>query len=82
MFRLLSRPFVFPFVRLGWRLGNVVIGRLGNKMVVVAERQQPNEASSGARISPVSQPLQPVDLARRLGPAASSARRHGGPARR
>ena len=46
VFRLLSRPLIFPIVRIGWRLANGLIGRLGNKMVVVAERQQPNEASS------------------------------------
>jgi SAM-dependent methyltransferase len=40
MFRLLSGPFLFPIVRLGWRLANVLLGRWGNKMVVVAERVQ------------------------------------------
>lgn len=38
VFRLLSHPFIFPFVRAGWRAGNAVVGRVGNKMVVVAER--------------------------------------------
>ena len=44
-FRLLSRPLVFPIVRSGWRLANALLGRWGNKMVVVAERaevQAPN----------------------------------------
>jgi SAM-dependent methyltransferase len=36
---LLSRPFVFPIVRVGWRLANALLGRFGNKMVVVAERR-------------------------------------------
>jgi SAM-dependent methyltransferase len=40
VFRLLSRPLVFPIVSVGWRLGNVLLGRFGNKMVVVAERAQ------------------------------------------
>jgi SAM-dependent methyltransferase len=46
VFRLLSRPRIFPIVRIGWRLANGLIGRFGNKMVVVAERVQPNETSS------------------------------------
>jgi SAM-dependent methyltransferase len=41
VFRLLSRPFIFPIVRTGWRFANALIGRYGNKMVVVAERGQP-----------------------------------------
>ena len=41
VFRLLSRPFIFPIVRIGYRLANNLIGRFGNKMVVVAERGQP-----------------------------------------
>jgi glycosyltransferase involved in cell wall biosynthesis/SAM-dependent methyltransferase len=40
VFRLLSRPLVFPVVRLGWRVANALLGRWGNKMVVVAERAQ------------------------------------------
>jgi SAM-dependent methyltransferase len=40
VFRLLSRPVVFPIVRSGWRLANVLLGRFGNKFVVVAERDQ------------------------------------------
>ena len=40
VFSLLSRPFVFPIVRVGWRLANALLGRFGNKMVVVAERDQ------------------------------------------
>lgn len=38
VFTVLSRPFVFPFVRMGWRISNALLGRFGNKMVVVAER--------------------------------------------
>ena len=37
-FRLLSRPPLFAIVRGSWRLANALIGRFGNKMVVVAER--------------------------------------------
>ncbi len=40
VFSLLSRPFVFPIVRVGWGLTNTLLGRFGNKMVVVAERNQ------------------------------------------
>jgi hypothetical protein len=40
MLSLLSRPVVFPIVRVGWRLANALIGRFGNKMVLVAERDQ------------------------------------------
>jgi len=40
VFDLLSRPLVFPVVCLGWRLANALLGRFGNKMVVVAERTQ------------------------------------------
>ena len=43
VFRLLSRPLVFPFVRTAWRLANGLIGRWGNKMVVVAERETPTD---------------------------------------
>ncbi len=39
VFSLLSRPFVFPIVRVGWRFANALLGRFGNKMVVVAERR-------------------------------------------
>jgi SAM-dependent methyltransferase/uncharacterized protein YbaR (Trm112 family) len=38
VFRMLSHRLIFPFVRWGWRLGNAVLGRVGNKMVVVAAR--------------------------------------------
>jgi glycosyltransferase involved in cell wall biosynthesis/SAM-dependent methyltransferase len=49
VFSLLSRPFVFPLVRVGWRLANTLLGRFGNKMVVVAERA---EAASAGGQSP------------------------------
>jgi glycosyltransferase involved in cell wall biosynthesis/SAM-dependent methyltransferase len=39
VFRLLSRPIIFPAVRVGWRVANALIGRFGNKMVVIAERR-------------------------------------------
>jgi len=38
VFGVLSRPVVYPFVRLAWRFTNALVGRFGNKMVVVAER--------------------------------------------
>ena len=38
-FRLLSRPGIFPIVRVGWSIANKLVGRFGNKMVVVAERE-------------------------------------------
>ncbi len=40
VFSLLSRPFVFPVVRVGWRVANALLGRFGNKMMVVAEREE------------------------------------------
>jgi glycosyltransferase involved in cell wall biosynthesis/SAM-dependent methyltransferase len=45
VFSLLSRPIVFTFVRAASRLANALLGRFGNKMVMVAERsdRQPNE---------------------------------------
>lgn len=39
VFRVLSRRGVFPLVRAGWKVANALIGRFGNKMVVVAERE-------------------------------------------
>jgi SAM-dependent methyltransferase/ribosomal protein S27AE len=39
VFRLLSLPGIFPIVRLCWRLTNAILGRIGNKIVVVAERE-------------------------------------------
>jgi SAM-dependent methyltransferase len=38
VFRSLSRGGVFPLVRAGWKVVNGLIGRFGNKLVVVAER--------------------------------------------
>jgi glycosyltransferase involved in cell wall biosynthesis/SAM-dependent methyltransferase/uncharacterized protein YbaR (Trm112 family) len=40
VFRALSRSLLFPWVRLGWRIGNGLVGRAGNKMVVIAEREE------------------------------------------
>lgn len=39
VFRVLSWRGIFPLVRGGWRIGNGLIGRAGNKLVVVAERE-------------------------------------------
>jgi glycosyltransferase involved in cell wall biosynthesis/SAM-dependent methyltransferase/uncharacterized protein YbaR (Trm112 family) len=38
VFRALSRSGIFPLVRAGWKAANALIGRFGNKMVVVAVR--------------------------------------------
>jgi glycosyltransferase involved in cell wall biosynthesis/SAM-dependent methyltransferase len=43
VFRLLSRRFVFPILHVGWRLANALVGRWGNKMVVVAARRDQGE---------------------------------------
>lgn len=40
VFRVLSGRLSFPLVRSTWRFGNAVLGRAGNKLVVVAERQE------------------------------------------
>jgi hypothetical protein len=48
IFRLLSRPVVYSLVRAGWRAANAVLGRFGNKMVIVAERAQWAGADSEA----------------------------------
>jgi glycosyltransferase involved in cell wall biosynthesis/ubiquinone/menaquinone biosynthesis C-methylase UbiE/uncharacterized protein YbaR (Trm112 family) len=42
VFRILSQPWIFPVIRAGWRAGNAALGRVGNKMVVVAEREDFN----------------------------------------
>jgi glycosyltransferase involved in cell wall biosynthesis/ubiquinone/menaquinone biosynthesis C-methylase UbiE len=39
-FRFLSRPVLFGATRFGWRVANALLGRFGNKMVVIAERPQ------------------------------------------
>jgi ubiquinone/menaquinone biosynthesis C-methylase UbiE/uncharacterized protein YbaR (Trm112 family) len=41
VFRALSRREIFPLVRSAWRGANAMIGRVGNKLVVVAEREAP-----------------------------------------
>ncbi len=51
-FSLLSRPVVFPIVRAGWRLANALLGRFGNKMVVVAERDQSATTDSQSPSTP------------------------------
>lgn len=38
VFKALSHRSLFAVVRWGWRAGNALLGRLGNKMVVVVER--------------------------------------------
>jgi glycosyltransferase involved in cell wall biosynthesis/SAM-dependent methyltransferase len=43
VFRLLSRGPIHPIVRLAWQAANGLLGRFGNKMVVIAERVQPAE---------------------------------------
>ena len=40
--RVASRPGIYPLARAAWRIGNAVFGRVGNKMVVVAERIVPS----------------------------------------
>ena len=52
VFSLLSRPFIFPIVRVGWRLANALFGRIGNKMVVVAERDLAIEADPASPSTP------------------------------
>ncbi len=52
MFGVLSRPYVFPLVRAGWRVANALVGRFGNKMVVVAERDQSAAADSQSPSTP------------------------------
>jgi ubiquinone/menaquinone biosynthesis C-methylase UbiE len=42
VFRALSSRGVFNLVQVAWQIANAVIGRFGNKMVVVAERQAPD----------------------------------------
>jgi hypothetical protein len=44
LFRVLSQPWIFPIARFVWRVGNAVLGRAGNKMVVVAERVRHTES--------------------------------------
>jgi glycosyltransferase involved in cell wall biosynthesis/SAM-dependent methyltransferase len=44
VFALLSRPVIFPVVRVGWQAANALFGRFGNKMVVVAQRDHAVEA--------------------------------------
>lgn len=39
VFRALSSRGVFNLVQVAWQIANAVIGRIGNKLVVVAERQ-------------------------------------------
>jgi glycosyltransferase involved in cell wall biosynthesis/SAM-dependent methyltransferase len=52
VFRLLSLPLIFPLTRLSWRLGDALLGRFGNKMVVVAQRSQPALADSTSPSAP------------------------------
>lgn len=39
VFRVLSGRGIYPVARAAWRVANAVIGRFGNKLVVVAERE-------------------------------------------
>ncbi len=56
LFRIMSRGWIFPLVRVGWRAGNALFGRFGNKLVVVAERAQcgqmatPDRGSKGGHL--------------------------------
>jgi SAM-dependent methyltransferase len=43
VFGVLSGRWIFPVVRSAWRAGNAIIGRVGNKMVVVATRPAAGE---------------------------------------
>ena len=52
-FSLLSLPLVFPVVRLGWRLTNSLLGRFGNKMVVVAQRTESASAGGQSQSTPL-----------------------------
>lgn len=44
IFRFLSGSVVFPLVRWGWRAGNALVGRAGNKLTLLAERRSPSAA--------------------------------------
>lgn len=46
VFRALSQRWAFPVVRAGWRMANALIGRAGNKLVVVAMRVRESRAES------------------------------------
>jgi SAM-dependent methyltransferase len=52
-FSLLSLPLVFPVVSLGWRLTNSLLGRFGNKMVVVAQRTESASAGGQSQSTPL-----------------------------
>ena len=52
VFDLLSRPLVFPIVRAAWRIANALVGRYGNKMVVIAERDPLTTAGPGPPAGP------------------------------
>jgi glycosyltransferase involved in cell wall biosynthesis/SAM-dependent methyltransferase len=56
VFSLLSRPIVFPIVRAGWHLANALLGRFGNKMVVLAERDQPAATDPQSPLHSVADP--------------------------
>jgi SAM-dependent methyltransferase/uncharacterized protein YbaR (Trm112 family) len=40
VFELLSRPWMFGIVTTAWKLANMAIGHMGNKLAIVAERRQ------------------------------------------
>lgn len=40
---LLSLPVVYPLAKAGWRVVNALVGRFGNKLVIVAERRSPGD---------------------------------------
>ena len=49
LFQMMSRRWVFPLVRVGWRAGNALLGRFGNKLVVVAERTRVDDGPASRR---------------------------------
>lgn len=54
VFSILSSRPVFPVARFAWRVANAIVGRAGNKMVVVAERapaSDPLYGTASARTS-------------------------------
>lgn len=52
VFRFLSQPLVYPFVRAATRAADLLLGRIGNKMVVVAERAQSVATETDSALTP------------------------------
>lgn len=58
---------VFPIVRFGWRAANEMLGRFGNKMVVVAERlgtETTEDSGRGQARRPTTKQQRPADMGR------------------